>query len=371
MKKKTLGMALALFGLVLLFGSTPNATAGDREPVCKPTCTATLWAGQHHDAGTVTIDRSNGYVTVTYATSGGWRLRYVHLELARSVADVPQNRGGPIPGRFRWKESASGSSHTLRIPLTMVPWDCVVVAAHAEVVRGGGEDCVEEITLPAGIVEACYTPDFGGPTFAEVVIHGAGNLDGSYGGWCVDLDRGLGDCADVHMVSSLDSAANALVDRPENLDLLNYLLNQDWSALGAGRDEIQAAIWTLIDLRPWDVGGGFDSWPDVAILERVLEIVLANGEGFVPGPNQVVGVILEPVGELQTIVIPVPIPECKPYDEETAWAGRCEFPGRNWARYFRCGDCDLDSGCAPCGNDDDDDGKRRSKRRRRRESRCR
>ena len=303
-------------------------------------CTATMWAGQHHDAGTVTVRKEQDALVVTYQTNAAWRLTEIHLEVAGDLADIPQNRGGPIPGRFTHKAVVDGSAHTVVVPCADLPAGELVIAAHAVVagIDGDSEECIaEQIVLPDGSVHACF--EFPGvDTFARVTLTDAGDLNGLYGAWCVDMDRGLGGCdVDVTMVSSLEPLADLLVDRPENLDVLNYILNQDYSALGAGRDEIQAAIWGVIDDKDWMTGGGV--LPNPFLTMFIIEDALQNGHGFVPGPGDFVAIILEPRDELQTTIIKLRVPDCPPPStggSETAWAGDLEFPGKNWARYFTC-----------------------------------
>ena len=80
---------------------------------------------------------------------------------------------------------------------------------------------------------------------------------------------------------------------------------------------------------------------------EVEEIARQNGEGFVPGCNEVCLVIFIPKeGITQPVMIPLPV-DCETGDcEETAWGrnsadsnDNCgNMPGGNWATYFVYGD---------------------------------
>lgn len=333
-------MGKALFLTLALAASLVMGTPGAEGSVASG-CVATLWAGQHTDAGTVTVHKEGENLLVTYQTSGDWRLSEVHLEIRGSLAAIPQKNGNPIPGKFTYKAVVDTSTHTFSIPCADLPQGELYIAAHGVVGEGSGdtteEPCDAELLLPSGYVQACF--EFPGTdAFANVTLSNAGDLDGTHGAWCVDMERGMGDCnVDVMLVSTLDPAANGLVDR-SNFDLLNYLLNQDYSGWGADRDEIQAVIWALVDDGDWRTGAGV--LPNIALAEQILADVIANGAGYVPGHGDYVAVILWPRAELQTTIIKVRLPDCPPPPpsggEETAWAGNLEFPGKNWALYFTC-----------------------------------
>jgi uncharacterized repeat protein (TIGR01451 family) len=111
----------------------------------------------------------------------------------------------------------------------------------------------------------------------------------TYESWCLDRDHHmfLGKPYTAIVYSSLDpDLPDGVVDKPENLDLVNYILNQDYSGLGAGWQEIQAAIWTLIDNE--GPMGSFDQ----DIVDDIVDDAKTNGGGFVPGPDQITLYIL-------------------------------------------------------------------------------
>lgn len=127
-------------------GATGGGTAGreaDIPPVseCTPTV-VTLIAGQHIDAGTVTVTNDANFIYVTYNTANGYVLSQTHLFVGE-CALIPVNRpGNPIPGQFPYASAHSNlTSYTYEIPITAIPvGGCGCIAAHAVVslATGGG-----------------------------------------------------------------------------------------------------------------------------------------------------------------------------------------------------------------------------------------
>ncbi|MFW9970747.1 MAG: thioester domain-containing protein [Candidatus Odinarchaeota archaeon] len=193
------------------------------------------------------------------------------------------------------------------------------------------------------------------PSYFETHITNGDILDGIFNGWCIDTDRSIVDfpttyCAYVY--SSYDEyLPSSMIEYPENLDLINWIVNQDFVGQAYSATEqytmgdVQVAIWTLTE-----------NWiPDPPFLEnnvgpykqyRVDTIVAsaqANGEGFIPGcipPQNRMVVLLFPhdcgtfeFPVAQITFIPFPIP-CVQVNCETAWGNGDDFPGRNWATYI-------------------------------------
>ncbi|MEM9003726.1 MAG: SdrD B-like domain-containing protein, partial [Cyanobacteria bacterium P01_F01_bin.86] len=111
----------------------------------------------------------------------------------------------------------------------------------------------------------------------------------------------------ANVYSSYDPAVTGdglggLIEKPENLDLVNWILNNTEGVLsGFTTAEVQLAIWELLDDTPPSsddvVGlnaffGGFTQ----ANVDQIKALAQANGEGFVPGAGDKVGVILVPDG---------------------------------------------------------------------------
>jgi hypothetical protein len=91
----------------------------------------TLWAGQHIDAGIVTIAVEGDNLVVTYATHSGWVMNATHLYVG---AEPP---GESAPGQFPYKHEDLGgvTEDVYVIPLQEIGVGCddtVYLAAHAE-----------------------------------------------------------------------------------------------------------------------------------------------------------------------------------------------------------------------------------------------
>ncbi|MDA0867311.1 MAG: hypothetical protein O2890_13025, partial [Cyanobacteria bacterium] len=100
----------------------------------------------------------------------------------------------------------------------------------------------------------------------------------------------------------LSDGLGGIIEKPENLDLVNWLLNDPNGQLaGYTTAEIQVAIWTLMDTPQLTADtttglnvffGGFDQ----ANVDAIVALAQSEGEGFVPGPGQKVAIILVPDG---------------------------------------------------------------------------
>jgi hypothetical protein len=164
-------------------------------------------------------------------------------------------------------------------------------------------------------------PYNGGPAYFQTTVLNAGPLlDGVYNGWCVDLDTTIANntvyCAELISSYDLETVAD-IVDKPGNLDIVNWILNQDYvykeSPGGYGTytyGDVQKAIWHFIDDGQSNNGIGPYDW------NRINEIIAAAGDagvGFVPGCGEVVAVLLRPVGRLVN-------GECTPADAQVTIA---------------------------------------------------
>ncbi|SFH99626.1 thioester domain-containing protein [Albimonas pacifica] len=182
--------------------------------------------------------------------------------------------------------------------------------AEVSVTIGGALNLVETIgndDPASAFVDLLGLPGGGGITGA---FDFAGDLAGLGGGYtqiyCIDRDRPLNTApTDVLVYSSLDADGlpttsfdgGSFVDNPENLDLVNWILNQGYEGTYSYND-IQSAIWQLVDDR-----GGIDTLiftPGIQLSAGAAAIVAAaqaEGEGFVPDADlgQTVGMIFQPV----------------------------------------------------------------------------
>ncbi|MFA5582588.1 MAG: hypothetical protein WDA09_00105 [Bacteriovoracaceae bacterium] len=157
-----------------------------------------------------------------------------------------------------------------------------------------------------------------GMSYFNVEVSDSGLLKGKYPGWCADWSFPIEDGVqyNTHFWSSLASnIPGDVVDKPENLDEVNWLINQKFvgknSPTGLGKytiGDVQLAIWTLID----------DNFDDSTIgdysqarVDELVDRALRDGANYVPNCRQLVGVILVPThpesgNRAQSTIILVP-----------------------------------------------------------------
>jgi len=118
--------------------------------------------------------------------------------------------------------------------------------------------------------------------------------DGIYLGWCVDEYHyiSVGVEYSARMYSSYDE--NNPHPDPD-WDKVNYILNHKQGT----KDDIKEAIWFFVD------GGNMPSTEEG---RNMVEEAENNGEGFVPGPGQVLAVILWIDNGTQVPIIEVTVP---------------------------------------------------------------
>lgn len=298
------------------------------------------------DVGDVLVWNDGDYLYVKYVvTDGDWCLTQTHLEVATAPKDIPQAKGNPIPGRFTYNgEHACVADFTYAIPLTWDPETDILIAAHG-VVQTGGMDGLGA-TLPDQVTIVTVYPGlgYGAPGYFDVTVSGGTTLDGTYDANCAELAGGP-PSGMAYPYLSTESIPDGVVQKPENLDLVNWVINQDFVGKTSGCGgvytwgDVQWAIWKLVDGREPDAGvlSSLQDWSECRAQE-IVDAAIANGEGFVPGCGDVMGIILAPeIWWTQSVLIWIPAP-CAAEDE-TAWGGDyfgtpLEFPGDNWAIYF-------------------------------------
>jgi len=313
-----------------------------------------LIAGQFYDAGDVKVWNDGDYLYVKYVATGNWEITETHLHVAESMEEIPQKNGNPIPGQFDYKDEhdPAVAEFLYKIDNTWDIDDELFIAAHAVVCEESTEGGLEEVQemLPDVItVSAVHAVTIGHlHSYFVVTITGGTYLDGTHNGWCVDLDSLMHDydTFKAKVFSSYESIPIGLIDFPENLDLVNWILNQDYvgkiSPGGYGIytfGDVQRAIWALIEdkqsivyLGPWNANRA----------NEIINDAQSFGEGFEPVCDEYFAVILVPINEAgqidlslgQICIIPVHIPCDTEYGCETAWGDGFDFPGRNWAMYF-------------------------------------
>jgi hypothetical protein len=164
-------------------------------------------------------------------------------------------------------------------------------------------------TLPDDVqFEVTYPVAGGEAYFPTVTVSGGTVLDGTYDGWCLDTNNVIYQnttyTGDVY--SSYEDLTGK-VDHPENMDLVNWIINQGFvgtASSGCGGiytyGDVQRAIWELVEDTPST--SGLSSWSQCRVNE-IKAAAYANGEGFEPDCNDYIAVVLEPVNGAQIIAI--------------------------------------------------------------------
>jgi len=321
---------------------------------CGEIASTDLIAGQHTNVGRVTVSVNNGKLTVVYTLTNNWWMEESQLHIADIAANIPQTKSGnPQVGKFTYKAIHNPLVNTYTYSdIDVSAFSSIVVAAHATVKQYLGDKIAianVEKSLPTTPtkMKVTFTKN---PTYFSTQISGAGILDGAYNGFCIDLDHGIrpGTVYDMYALSSYSTDTKlmaAVVDKPQNLDLVNYLINKDWTGLGATGTELQAAVWTLIDTNPFVNQGGGISW-NQQIVDAIIAECVSKGEGYVPSCDGKVMVIFAPgntpaqIIRTQVTLAQIPLSvfpnSCQSTygGSETAWGKGDEFGDGSWAMYF-------------------------------------
>lgn len=282
------------------------------------------------DIGDVKVWNDAGFLYVEYKiTEPDWYLFGTHVEVKTNWTAIGQAQGNAVPGRFTYKQDHEFADSALyKIPITWPVGTQLQISTHAETGNMGGSTADVCASLPAAAqIQQLYPGTLGADV--DVLVSGGTSLDGLYPGWCANPDMniytGWTYLADVYC--SLGSVPAGLVIHPENFDLVNWLINQDYVGQGASTWTVQTAIWNLLC-----------SYPVSGQAATIVAAAQANGEGFSPGCDQLVAILLAPkdpyTNELrQPLLIPKPVP-CTEINEETAWGNGLGFPGSDWSMYF-------------------------------------
>jgi len=312
------------------------------------------------DVGDVFVSDDGEELTVQYVLSdpvtpgdpqlGEWCMIQTHLDAQSAWVDIPQTkRNSPIPGKFAYGddvlECVGDAEYTIPMPAADNS-GAIYIAAHTKVqqVVGFETDLPGfELALPEQVtIRAINYPN--ADSYFDTKVTNGGDLDGTYPTWCIDETHTIYTnrdyTANVYssyevLPESLTTGTDPHIDNPDNLDLVNYIINQDWEGMGYTSGNVQNAIWNLIDANPPSCG---------APCQEIVDDALLNGEGYVPPCGGVVAVVLAPVDETAQVVIGQALTiqvgtECKAiWGEDTAWGGPypdITFNSKDWSIYFK------------------------------------
>jgi hypothetical protein len=158
----------------------------------------------------------------------------------------------------------------------------------------------------------------GANAFFDATISGTTNYDGNYPGWCVDAERGWLLAGNVVVYGPGEPLPEGLIDKPGNLDLVNWVLNQGFVGQDAGGGlgtytvcDVAQAIWLLADDNP------YQATACGAFTERAEQIaaLAQSHDGYEPACGQYYLAVLEVLwrnedgssgARQQTLIIPLP-----------------------------------------------------------------
>ncbi len=284
------------------------------------------------------------YLYVEIITTGGWVISTSQVAVGTMLSEIPQKNGNPPPGQFPYKMNHNPGVTDYTYKIAMKPqWQgTLYIAVHTDVLIGGLAGLESALPISGVAVINCQ-PYIGGPTyFPSLTVSDDGFLNGTYVGWCADCQRTImvGTRYPVLIFSSYEPLPSGAMEYPANLNLVNWLLNQNFvykpSPSGYGLytyGDVQLAIWKLLWSNPTPSALG----PyDIRRVNEIISLAMVNGQGFVPQPGQDVAILLVPWSKgiiiSQTIIIQWKVPYG---GSETAWGFGDNFPGKNWAMSFR------------------------------------
>jgi hypothetical protein len=305
-------------------------------------------------------------------TEAGWFIVQAHLY----AGDTAPKKAAP--GSFPFN---SGPVHDTNFAFTVAlaelgvsSGDELFIAAHAVVENENNIIGYEDpdlgafaAALPDQVQEIVTVND---SLFGFEISGGSGSLaDGSYVGYCIDnghyiypANFGSPGTYTANVYSSYEALPDSLttaydqplvpgiggqvpaqginpnIDNPDNLDLVNWVIN---NADGYTPAQVQNVIWALVD--------DALNRDSLTAQEQVLfDMALASGEGFAPGCGDLIAVILQPVDSSGNTTGQVTIAQvtfaqvgitCDPiFQSETGWAspsgdGVVKFK-QGWGSYF-------------------------------------
>jgi hypothetical protein len=363
MKNLTLRLTLIYLAAILILGGCAKRETFDLksgipsleqimliQPDCDNPVVTDLVAGKNFIVGSITAMRNGDEVTVTYQiTDPLWSITEIHL----AIGEIPVTRNNnPKVGNFGinevYKHPVKSKSFSVELA-----WNGPVmpIAAHAVVVKNLSLEQFNG-TLPDGLVDFHVSYPGTESYFSTTLIQEG--ITETYPGWCIDTDHGIysGVPYTAELVSTYELAGMGLVEFPENLDKVNWIINQDFAGqVSLCGDiftfgDVQRAIWELIEDNQSESGLG--DWSQCRV-DEILADALESGNAFEPSCEQEIAVALVPYDingnpvedqiTITQITIIEKILDCVEdnYLEETAWGDGTRFNDRNWAtRFYIC-----------------------------------
>jgi len=275
------------------------------------------------DVGDVLVWNDGDTLYVKYVIyEDGWCLTETHLHVAKSEGEIPQTKkGNPIPGQFDYKsEHDCVTDYTIQ--LNWCPNTELFIAAHAvvqktTVITAAPYYASTVVSYIQGLTKGGTSVRTERSTPEQGLIFEIGQDEHNFfslgfGGWIIvefDCPIQNGEGNDVKIIEDTWGL-------PYPLEKANVFASQDgitWTWLGVADNTNLDVIHTISEF-------------DLGILNWAKYIKVEDISDPAPHNNAADAYDLNAVESLQ---------DCVEIQEETAWGAGFDFPGKNWATYFK------------------------------------
>ena len=155
------------------------------------------------------------------------------------------------------------------------------------------------VRLPADyvIMNARYGPNSWFDMKLSEVPDGFLITNGNYLGWCIQQSIYMTQKVN-HTVMLYSSYDSEMPDnyKNDNWDKVNYIINHKTG----GRSSVQEAIWYFIENK---------AYPTDVDAQKMIDDADLNGDGFIPGPGQVIAIVVEGIPSIQRTFLELNLPE--------------------------------------------------------------
>ena len=145
-------------------GGCQNPTCAIPEPACGTPVVVNLVSGRSNCVvGTVTVSNGPTQLSVTYTTTGNYRIRGLHLFVG-DISQVPTSWQGVNTSGFPYvvRECSPVNTYTINIPLSNLA-NCVSVAAEADISGiSGCDEWSTQVAWGAGTAIVAASQSYGG-----------------------------------------------------------------------------------------------------------------------------------------------------------------------------------------------------------------
>lgn len=346
--KRVLGIVLALTLMVMLLPFAAPATVS--AATSTGTLTLNLIAGQDYanPIGTVTVSSNDTAYTMTVVfqiTSANWSMTATHLYVDTTAPKKAAPGQFAVFGNNENHDSlpnVTTDTYRIAVPPEDFGNTTLYIAAHASVeqitgvsfpqlgISGPDPTLAELCAALSDNVTIQVTNVLNATSYLDVVVV-SNNLPtgypttGTFPGWCIDpyhnITRGSDRTAALlctYLSSYPGWVTPEFVAEPENLPLVNWIINQGFPGQGTYTvQDVQGAIWYLMG-QTRDNGNPWFSSNSQKILDAAEK---ANGQDFVPNffEGDVFTVLVVPVPGQTFQALLFEISPTPTYTSDTAW----------------------------------------------------